>query len=65
VMMSLFLTLKNVKRKKMRKRLDRQRLKSCQAIFAEAVDKKLKSAKSGSAEQKGQTLKNAVLTQAK
>jgi len=53
------------KRKNIRKRWDRQRLKSCQAEFAEAVDKNLKSATSGSAEQKWQTLKNAVLTQAK
>jgi ribosomal protein L20A (L18A) len=65
VMMSAFLTLKNVKRKKIMKRWDRQRLKSRQVEFGEAVDKKLKSATSGSAEQKWQALKNAVLTQAK
>jgi hypothetical protein len=65
VKMSVFLTLKNVKCKKTKKRWNREKLKSCGVKFAEAVDRQIKYKFKGSIEQRWQKLKKLVKTQAR
>jgi hypothetical protein len=65
VAMSVFLTLKNLKRKKNKKRWNRDKLKSCGVEFTEAVESRIKYELQGTVDQKWQTLKTMVVTQAK
>ena len=65
VMMTAFLTLKKVKKRKQKKRWDREKLKHCQEEFAEAVDKKIQHGATEPTDTRWQNFKKTVVTQAK